>query len=355
MRYLATCLINLPEDSTSSSSSTKCPFSGLPAAHLRIKQSPKSGTLFRQEKRIFFDQTKKYYVGLLDRWLLLYNNSNELKPTQCVQVKDIKLDLSLNDQINEKSQFHIITQEDSKICFTSPSFKELNEWVVAIQQNLLAKPENSSRKLPLPPTPTPYTSDETDTAAASSVARIDSEESIYEEPQLLSKQRPVPPSTLELHNNYDTPKLAADNLLSQQHLKATPTKIINDALISPKTTTWCEPISLPTVPPTVALTPSTPVKSWIFNRFNKSPSSGDSEHQPKPNNTTTRKPPKKQLAFPACEPATTPTSSVTVVSSASANKGSKINMIISQLEANGQLSLLSKSLNDKRNTWCMEE
>ncbi|XP_065095380.1 uncharacterized protein blow [Ochlerotatus camptorhynchus] len=366
------CVIPVDEDDS------KCPFSGLPAAHLRIKQSPKYGTLFRHEKRLFFDQTKKFYVGLLDRWLLLYNNSNELKPAHCIHVKDIKLDLNLNDQINEKNQFHIITQSDMKICFLSPSFMELNEWIVALEQNLLTKtesipPNNSPRKLPLPPTPDEQPDN-------SCLTRNDHVDSIYEEPQLLHKQREL---VEELQNDYDTPKPASVDVChqnqSQQHTKTSPTKIINDALISPTRANKYEPIRNtvgPTVATNVSASPTTPtttpVKSWLFNRFHKSPSSSDGGEQQK----HTRKVSAKKLSFPQQEPwpgtrlpqaphhlpdvigkppNATKTSSSTVPSAS--GKGTKINMIISQLEANGQLSLLSKSLNGptKRNTWCVEE
>ncbi|XP_058817866.1 uncharacterized protein LOC131681172 [Topomyia yanbarensis] len=358
---------------------SKCPFSGLPATHLRLKQSPKYGTLFRLEKRLFFDQSKKFYVGLLDKWLLLYNNCNELKPAQCVQVKDIKLDLSLNDQINEKNQFNIITQNDGKLCFLTPSFKELNEWVVAIQQNLLAKGENASgnspRKLPLPPTPD-IAADEPDNGTDSK----DHEDGIYEEPQqLLCKQHP----TTKDQHNYDTPKAATEvgHNLSQQNTKVSPSKIINVVPISPGRPNKCEPICQSPVPTVASISSSqstsaattTPVKSWLFNRFNKSPDSGagvDQKH--------VRKPPHKKHSFhhqqdaaglvgmkptPAIgctdgiakPPISIKSPSVTVPSAS--HKGSKINMIISQLEANGQLSLLSKSWNEqgKRNTWCAEE
>nr|XP_019540260.2 LOW QUALITY PROTEIN: uncharacterized protein LOC109411217 [Aedes albopictus] len=392
------CVIPVDEDDS------KCPFSGLPAVHLRIKQSPKFGTLFRHEKRLFFDQTKKFYVGLLDRWLLLYNNCNELKPAQCVYVKDLKLDLNLNDQFNEKHQFHIITQNDSKICFLSPSFKELNEWIVALEQSLLTKTDNtatnSSRKLPLPPTP----DDEPDNNCLAGNDHVDHTDSIYEEPQLLHKQHGLAEQSQQ--HGYDTPKpsivdVCSHNHQSQQHSKTSPTKIINDVLISPTTTpraNKCEPISH-TVVPTVATnisspaspvtpttpTSTTPVKSWLFNRFHKSASSdgnGTSSSSTEHSKHTRKAHSSKKLSFqqehipdviakpPPCNSvkstgnsnssnncnSTSPASAALTVPSA-AGKGTKINMIISQLEANGQLSLLSKSLNDptKRNTLCVED
>ncbi|XP_055548637.1 uncharacterized protein LOC129732123 isoform X2 [Wyeomyia smithii] len=379
------------EDNSSGSNSSKsCPFSGLPAAHLRIKQSPKHGTLFRLEKRLFFDQSKKFYVGLLDRWLLLYNSCNELKPAQCIQIKDIKLDLSLNDQINEKNQFHIITPDDAKLCFLTPSFKELNEWVVAIQQNLLIKSDSQpgARKLPLPPTPEFGTGDETDSGSD----QKDHDDGIYEEPQQILHSKRNSSGTRNEHN-YDTPKATAEvgHNLNQQHAKASPTKIINvsSPTISPSSgkANKCEPICQPPVPTvanvsgtptngsttpavTTPTTTTTPVKSWLFNRFNKSPDAGFDQKQ------LVRKPPTpKKLTLQGTDNSPASSSSLAdvtakpsltspikmpsvTVPSAAAHKGSKINMIISQLEANGQLSLLSKSWNEspgKRRTWCAAE
>uniref|UniRef100_A0A182QP46 PH domain-containing protein n=1 Tax=Anopheles farauti TaxID=69004 RepID=A0A182QP46_9DIPT len=308
----------------------RCPFGGLPASHLRLQQSPKHGTLFKQEKRLFFDQFKKYYVGLIGKWLLLYNSHNDLKPWQTIYIKCIKLDLNLNEQINEKHLFQIITHTDSKVHFLSPSFQDLNEWIVAIENNLIEKTvdraeesvgsQGQPRKLPLPPCPSVDvdSEDQTDLHTKRHV-----EDGIYEEPMLWSKTDSE--SRTKTHG-YDTPK--------------------------PCTAKPCENVDRkPDLPPKVGETPPpTPVKSWLKNRFNRSP---PDPIEGKASKKALKKLSFEELATPETNARQQPPSPKFSLTTAAAGKGTKINMIISQLEANGQLNLLSKRLNDttKRYTW----
>ncbi|XP_035897897.1 uncharacterized protein LOC118505766 [Anopheles stephensi] len=330
---------------------SQCPFGGLPASHLRLQQSPKHGTLFKQEKRLFFDQFKKYYVGLIGKWLLVYNSHNDLKPWQTIFIKSIKLDLNLNEQINEKHLFQIITHTDSKVHFLSPSFQDLNEWIVAIENNLIEKVERPPveecaglqmpRKLPLPPCPVARSErDETDLHATGQHV----EDGIYEEPSLCLKTESD--QRAKAHG-YDTPKPCCvssnANTCNSPHNNKKP--------------------DLPTVKPTDTCGPSTPtpVKSWLKNRFNRSPpDSTDTKASKKalkklsfeelsvPEAGCSSSSSAKQMAIPAA-----PSSPKFSLSTTPSSKGTKINMIISQLEANGQLNLLSKRLNDpgKRYTW----
>uniref|UniRef100_A0A182M2G6 PH domain-containing protein n=1 Tax=Anopheles culicifacies TaxID=139723 RepID=A0A182M2G6_9DIPT len=325
---------------------SQCPFGGLPASHLRLQQSPKHGTLFKQEKRLFFDQFKKYYVGLIGKWLLVYNSHNDLKPWQTIFIKSIKLDLNLNEQINEKHLFQIITHTDTKVHFLSPSFQDLNEWIVAIENNLIERVERGGaeecgavlqvpRKLPLPPCPVMSAeSDETDLPSTSGHV----EDGIYEEPSLCLKTES---DSKAKALGYDTPKPCCTGSNKSNGCNKNkpdlPTKTA-DAGSGPST--------------------PTPVKSWLKNRFNRSPPDPidtklsrkalkklSFEELPGPECSVVPKSPTKQIPVPSSPKfalATTPTS-----------KGTKINMIISQLEANGQLNLLSKSLTDtnKRYTW----
>ncbi|XP_052889884.1 uncharacterized protein LOC128298181 [Anopheles moucheti] len=327
---------------------SQCPFGGLPASHLRLQQSPKHGTLFKLGKRLFFDQFKKYYVGLIGKWLLVYNSHNDLKPWQTIFIKSIKLDLNLNEQINEKHLFQIITHTDSKVHFLSPSFQDLNEWIVAIENNLIEKVDRTEecgvvlqvpRKLPLPPCPQgPTDNDETDLHVTSHA-----EDGIYEEPSLCLK--PESDSKSKLHG-YDTPKPCCTGSNS-------PNAACNSSPNNKKPELPAKSLDAG------GLSTPTPVKSWLKSRFNRSPpdppadaklskkalkklsfeelSSSEGGGEPKS--------PTKQMPVPSSPKfsiATTP-----------ASKGTKINMIISQLEANGQLNLLSKRLTEtnKRYTW----
>uniref|UniRef100_A0A182JJV4 PH domain-containing protein n=1 Tax=Anopheles atroparvus TaxID=41427 RepID=A0A182JJV4_ANOAO len=344
-----------PESPTGDS---RCPFGGLPASHLRLQQSPKHGTLFKQEKRLFFDQFKKYYVGLIGKWLLVYNSHNDLKPWQTIYIKAIKLDLNLNEHINEKHLFQIITHTDSKVHFLSPSFQDLNEWIVAIENNLIENKaaerslnEGSAavpvaRKLPLPPCPAGSGGDETDRRAAPG-----QEDGIYEEPALYLK-----PETDTVHPEqafgYDIPKPCVTTSGPPADVpvgKPKPAKNLEPAQLVPA----------PTAPP------ATPVKSWLKNKFNRSPSE---PCEGKPSKKALKKLSFEELSLPAetpVEPKSPTTAAVKQLppspkfslATTPSNKGTKINMIISQLEANGQLNLLSKRLTEtnKRYTWVADD
>uniref|UniRef100_A0A182F7T0 PH domain-containing protein n=2 Tax=Anopheles albimanus TaxID=7167 RepID=A0A182F7T0_ANOAL len=342
----------------------QCPYGGLPASHLRLLHSPKHGTLFKQEKRLFFDQFKKYYVGLVGKWLLVYNSHNDLKPWQTIYIKSIKLDLSLNEHINEKHLFQIYTQSDSKVHFLSPSFQDLNEWIVAIENNLIEgksteRIEGSStgsspgvaslRKLPLPPYPGQCNGavDETDLPITCH------EDGIYEEPALCLKIEQQSASPKEKSHGYDTPKPGTPKPVEPAASIASPCKPeaatknpSPECKVSPAPAASCKPVKT----------------GWLKNKFNRSPSesvegqkpskksmkklSFDELPLPDPDVTDAKSPTTKQQPNPKFTLTTTP-----------ANKGAKINMIISQLEANGQLNLLSKRLNEssKRYTWAVED
>ncbi|XP_058055861.1 uncharacterized protein LOC131207267 [Anopheles bellator] len=327
----------------------QCPFSGLPASHLRLQQSPKHGTLFKQEKRLFFDQFKKYYVGLIGKWLLVYNSHNDLKPCQTIFIKSFKLDLSLNEHINEKHLFQIYTHTDSKVHFLSPSFQDLNEWIVAIENNLIERTDrvegtgsNAIRKLPLPPYPEQCGIDETD------LHTMSHDDGIYEEPALCLKTEVVSPAkenggSANTHG-YDTPKPGTpkpvepdvvpdggktDSPPSMGKKNETPVTSSDFCAVNPAI-------------PQLTTSSNRPVKSWLKNRFNRSPA--------EPVDVKPSKKAMKKLSFeelPASDGVKEP----------KGVKGAKINMIISQLEANGKLNLLSKRLNEsnKRYTWVVDD
>ncbi|XP_052866950.1 uncharacterized protein LOC128273075 [Anopheles cruzii] len=349
----------------------QCPFGGLPASHLRLVPSvAKHGTLFKQEKRLFFDQFKKYYVGLIGKWLLVYNSHNDLKPCQTIYIKSFKLDLSLNEHINEKHLFQIYTHTDSKVHFLSPSFQDLNEWIVAIENNLIERTDriegtssNAVRKLPLPPYPEQCGTDETDLHTMSHY------DGIYEEPSLCLKTEVESPAkenggSANTHG-YDTPKPGPPKPVEPDVVpdvgKTDPPSMgkKNDSLV-----TSSDSCSVNAAIPQLTPSTNTPVKSWLKNRFNRSPAepvdvkpskkamkklsfeelpSSDGAKEPKPTGTAKQLP---SQAPPKLTLTTTPL-----------NKGAKINMIISQLEANGQLNLLSKRLNqsNKRYTWVVDD
>lgn len=168
----------------------QCPFSGLPAAHLLIKKSPKLGNLLRiKEKTYIFNQSRmKYYSGLLDCWLLMYSSSNDLKPTVCLNLQNF--DLCNSDLYRKREQFQLISNEyktDSsrppkKYLLQAASATDYEEWLLAIttatkSSSLTRLRSNSmSRKLPSPPLSS------TETEFSPQARLSDRSEGIYEEP-----------------------------------------------------------------------------------------------------------------------------------------------------------------------------
>ncbi|KAG4069946.1 hypothetical protein HA402_015170 [Bradysia odoriphaga] len=171
----------------------ECPFSGLPAAHLLIKKSPKVGYLQRiKDKTYIFNQSRiKFYSGLLDGWLLMYSNSCDLKPTICLNLQNY--DLCNSDLFRKREQFQLISNEykadnsrsPKKYLLQAASANDYEEWLQAITEaaksSLIRRRLNSvARKLPSPPA-----SVETDPIPRLS----DRSEGIYEEPsEMLSTQ-----------------------------------------------------------------------------------------------------------------------------------------------------------------------
>ncbi|KAJ6632896.1 hypothetical protein Bhyg_17062 [Pseudolycoriella hygida] len=165
-----------------------CPFSGLPAAHLLIKKSPKVGNLLRiKEKNYIFNQSRmKYYSGLLDAWLLMYSSNSDLKPTICLNLQNY--DLCNSDLYRKREQFQLISNEYKTDYSRSPkryllqaaSANDYEEWLLAIttatKSSMMRRRLNSiSRKLPSPPP-----SYESECVQQTRIS--DRSEGIYEEP-----------------------------------------------------------------------------------------------------------------------------------------------------------------------------
>lgn len=164
----------------------ECPFSGLPAAHLLIKKSPKVGNLQRiKDKTYIFNQSRnKYYSGLLDGWLLMYSNSCDLKPTICLNLQNY--DLCSSDSHRKREQFQLISNEyktdysrsPKKYLLQAASANDYEEWLQAIttatKSSQIRRRLNSiTRKLPSPPP----------SFDCESIPRLsDRSEGIYEEP-----------------------------------------------------------------------------------------------------------------------------------------------------------------------------
>lgn len=171
---------------TEAEADIECPFSGLPAAHLLIKKSPKVGNLVRiKEKTYLFNQSRiKFYSGLLDGWLLMYSSNCDLKPTICLNLQNF--DLCNSEQTRKREQFQLISNEcktdyarsPKKYLLQAASANDYDEWLQAItaaqRSSLIRRRLNSiSRKLPSPPP----------CAKSEIIPRLsDRSEGIYEEP-----------------------------------------------------------------------------------------------------------------------------------------------------------------------------
>lgn len=135
----------------------KCPYTGLPAAHLKLMNSPQVGLLTRIEKKMFFAQEKDFYAGILGKWILLYpSKSNDMKPTEHFYPVSCELEKSDN-------HFSLVTDKRKKFIFHAPNNEEFNGWVESIR-DIIANGESCQlrekekdamtgqfRKLPSPP------------------------------------------------------------------------------------------------------------------------------------------------------------------------------------------------------------
>lgn len=210
-----------------------CPYLGLPAAHLSIKKSPKQGQLTRIEKRIFFDQSKKYFCGVVGDWLLCYaDGSASIKPSLCVHLcpgteidrygegkrRDLCFQISTavgkryifqsNSEIDAKGWIHALDGTVRGIYRDSPISA-----VIASDRLLIKTQSNNLRKLPTPPGTKKLYPD-----LSSSVISSDSgnNDEIYEVPCPLYKSLDlIPPNKLlhsevkcaaEKYEEYDVPR-----------------------------------------------------------------------------------------------------------------------------------------------------
>jgi hypothetical protein len=388
-----------------------CPFVGLPAAHLKIMNSPKFGLLYRIEKKIFFDQTKHYYVGIMNRWLLLYSaNSNDMKPSQCVYVEDVGIDTIFDGSGKKRENlFHVLTNTGKKYQFQALSADDMAEWITIISQYIIQdkkceqqeEKSNNLRKLPTPPPASP--APRKNLYQNHRRVSVKSEERIYEEPtSMLREQSPekaettiespennydivsfnsgqiysdavekppdLPIKTGKKKDNgkheYDTPKPTSaknsehnDNIESsslianvdssqiKSDVKGIKVSEVKAILSSQKLSISPQAIEEKKQQKVLMREKQkhkendkeiikenrTPVKSWFLRHINKS---GEKDKS------------RKSGRFSKASPS--PESSPSAENLAKPVKGGKVNMIISQLEANGQLKILSKSLRDRK-------
>lgn len=351
----------------------ECPFSGLPAAHLLIKKSPKVGNLQRiKEKTYIFNQSKmKYYCGLLEGWLLMYSSSSDLKPTICLNLQNY--DLCNSDLFRKREQFQLISNEyktdysrsPKKYLLQAVSANDYEEWLQAIttatKSSQIRRRLNSiSRKLPSPPP----------SFECESLPRLsDRSEGIYEEPSEMFStqlypsfqfdnwsQLPVAPALPVKSGTkcktessaesvgYDTPKSppkpTAPDLDHQNKIQQVKTQLTMQ-MLSPKQVAKSssgdeekskEKSKKKLKVEAVSELPKLSKRNWFLNRL-----SGK--------NVTTNT---GKMKTDNVDGGDISMFSDSAESRVDGKRGGKVNMIINQLEANGHFPLRKEKLKESR-------
>ncbi|XP_053963881.1 uncharacterized protein LOC128866874 [Anastrepha ludens] len=137
-----------------------CPYMDLPAGHLSIEHATKYGQLQRVEKRLFFDQCKKYYCGVLNDWLLCYaDGPTAAHPTVTLYLKHSGIEIEHYGEGKRREVCFQITTADpnKKFLFQANSEVDAKEWIIAVEAAIrgdtspASNMKSSARKLPTPP------------------------------------------------------------------------------------------------------------------------------------------------------------------------------------------------------------
>lgn len=390
----------------------KCPYTGLPAAHLKIMNSTQAGLLTRIEKKLFFAQSKDFYAGILEKWVLLYpSKSNDMKPSEYFFPK--RLDVEKGD-----NQFAVLTNSGKRFHFQAPNGDEFRDWIKNIKKiiedgvdsaegslfgetptcQLRETPTSqliSFRKLPSPPP-----GDETQESRSSSEnyygfnrssnqTIINNDERLYEEPSNRSadKSDKEPDEEDEEKEGEESSEEKPPSLPAKTGRKGSENDVHGYDVPKPtvrideKLDSFDESVSLSASPsPEPSSSFETPEKSRtkvsemtaILSTINLvSPEEKrKSTHTPKPKSKIatadkheTEKSEKrsspvknwfsKQISKSKrrlSKREKTPETDVENDEPMTSVKGAKVNMIINQLEKNGQLKVLSKSLKNRKSS-----
>ncbi|XP_061400548.1 uncharacterized protein LOC133336282 [Musca vetustissima] len=210
----------------------ECPYMDLPAGHLAIHKSTKYGQLQRIEKRLFFDQSKKCYCGILNDWLLCYADgptSNMPSITLYLKMPGIEIE-HFGEGKRRDVCFQVSTPDPNKrFVFQAINEIDAKEWIHAIEaairsdigtvignNSVTVARTQSCRKLPTPPVMKKMT--------------FTASDCIYEEPSPVYNvhqkqtngvpdlpQKQNSPSALAERFEYDVPKCPPQPLNGQQN------------------------------------------------------------------------------------------------------------------------------------------
>ncbi|XP_017958880.1 uncharacterized protein LOC108653077 isoform X2 [Drosophila navojoa] len=208
-----------------------CPYADLPAGHLALHRSIKFGQLQRIEKRLFFDQTKKYYCGILNDWMLCYaDGPTSCRPSSSLYLKSSAIEIEhFGEGKRREVCFQITTADPSKkFVYQANNEVDAKEWIHAIEAAIRGEAVaqatlKSLRKLPTPPVMKRLSF----TTSASATTAATNSDSIYEEPspiynfgEALTPPR-LPekcnsPSALAKRFEYDIPKCPPQPLVMDE-------------------------------------------------------------------------------------------------------------------------------------------
>ncbi|XP_023177781.2 uncharacterized protein LOC111604107 isoform X2 [Drosophila hydei] len=206
-----------------------CPYADLPAGHLALQRSIKFGQLHRIEKRLFFDQTKKYYCGILNDWMLCYaDGPTSCRPSSSLYLKSSAIEIEHFGEGKRREVCFQITTADpgKKFVYQANNEVDAKEWIHAIEAAIRGEAVaqatlKSLRKLPTPPVM------KRNSFAPSTTTTMTNNDSIYEEPspiynfgEALTPPR-LPdkcnsPSALAKRFEYDIPKCPPQPLVMDE-------------------------------------------------------------------------------------------------------------------------------------------
>lgn len=192
-----------------------CPYADLPAGHLALQRSTKYGQLQRIEKRLFFDQSKKYYCGILNDWMLCYaDGPTACRPSSSLYLKSSAIEIEHFGEGKRREICFQITTADpgKKFVYQANNEVDAKEWIhaieAAIRGDAIAQASlKMLRKLPTPPT--------MKRNSFNPVGASGNTDSIYEEPSPIYNFGDTPPrlpdkcnspSALAKRFEYDIPK-----------------------------------------------------------------------------------------------------------------------------------------------------
>lgn len=364
--------------------SEKCPFTGLPAVHLKLMCSPIAGLLTRIERKLFFGQSKDFYAGILDKWILLYpSKSNDMAPSEYFYPKSLEISKGEN-------QFIIVTSHDKRYQFQAPNSQEYDEWIDNINK-ILEEIESGrikesrlpqlllSRKLPSLPTASDNGKKEADdienyySFGGTQPSINSNEERLYEEPCSASIESESPPKLPkkigkkiieeeEDEHEYDTPKStkSVKELSDIKEEENNLTEVVQDIEHNENVLPTNVPRGkvseiIPILSGINLISPEEKLRSSNAIRTRKSQNMDDTVPSETVENYKRRKSPVKKWfrqtimrgkrfsqkeKSPSIEEHDEEMNKVV--------KGSKVNMIINQLEKTGQLKTLKKGLKSRK-------